>query len=564
MSARRVLIIGLDGLTFDLLSPLFTKGLMPSLESLLDQSYHGVLSSTIPPISATAWTTLITGVNPGKHGILQFVSLRPDQLVANNEAAQEVFPGGISLLNAKSIRCTTLWELLTKTGKRQIVINVPMTYPPRPINGIMITGMMTPPSASVYTHPPELSQRLRDARYEIDLSIAEKEFDFDPTRLIDRLRELLTKRRSAALQIMQEEPWDFFMIVFTSTDRLQHRFWKYIVPGHLEYNSPEAVQLRPSLEQYFRDLDQAIARLITAAGPGTTVVILSDHGFGPVSERTVHRLSMMQALGLTKAGTKSGIVLLRQAVEGYLGLTPDRVRKLAKGVLPGKWLSKIETRARNAQLAAGSKDPVYSVTLHEYVGGIYINQVQLLAGGDSYETFRQEIISNLKALVDPATRVSLIRKAYTREELYSGPALDECPDIVFYLTPGYGLSGGVGPGGTLVSPRRRDPNKQGTHRDEGILLIHGPDVKIKQDVQEQLVDVTATILYLLDVPIPTAMDSRPILGAFDEQLVAKQPPQYADMSLEIKASDTSEPVPWISEEDTEQVLARLRGLGYIE
>jgi predicted AlkP superfamily phosphohydrolase/phosphomutase len=564
MQAKRVLVIGLDGVTFDLLDPLFDKGLMPFLESALDTSYHGVLLSTTPPISATAWTSFSTGVNPGKHGILQFVTLRPNQRIADNPDALEVFPGGISLLNANSIHWPTLWELLTKGGKRQIVINVPMTYPPRPINGTMITGMMTPPSASVFTHPPELSQRLRDVGYEIDLSIGEKGYDFDPARLIERLDELLTKRRDVALQLMQKEPWDFFMVVFTGTDRLQHRFWKEVVPGSPEYDSPEAVQLRPHFEGYFRDLDQTLSRLVATAGPDTRLIILSDHGFGPIAERTVHRLSMMQALGFTHAGARSGIARLRTLIEGYLGLTPDRARRLVKGMLPGKWSTRIEAKARDMQLAAGAKDLAYSVTLHEDIGGIYINRDWLPPGVDSYETSRQEIISNLKKLVDPDTKVPLIARVYAREALYSGPALDECPDIIFYLTPGYRLSGGIGPGGRLVSPRRGEPNKQGTHRDEGILLIHGPGVNVQGGAQERLVDVTSTILFLLDMPIPTIMDSQPILTAFDDQLVARQPPRYTDMSPEGGVSGASESEPSISKEDREQLLERLRGLGYIE
>ncbi|MGD8626196.1 MAG: alkaline phosphatase family protein, partial [Anaerolineae bacterium] len=307
MRKQRVLVLGLDGITFDLLIPLFARGAMPFLAAWLEDSYHGQLASTVPPISATAWTTLITGTNPGRHGILQFVSLRPEEATAG----REIFPGGFSLLNADSIRGTTLWDLLSGAGKRQVAINVPMTYPPRPLSGVMIAGMMTPPSAEIYTHPPELSSRLREAGYEIDLSIAEKEFDFDPAILIDRLQALLSRRREVALQLLRQEAWDFFMLVFTGTDRLQHRFWKYLVPGHPQYESPEAVRLRPALDDYFRALDQALAQLIEAAGPETLTILLSDHGFGPVSTRTVHRLSMMQALGLAEGGRPAGIVRLR-------------------------------------------------------------------------------------------------------------------------------------------------------------------------------------------------------------------------------------------------------------
>lgn len=563
MGTSRALVIGLDGATFDLLNPLFARGLLPFLQSLVERSYSGTLLSTVPPISAPAWTTLITGVNPGTHGILQFVNLRPGKGDSSLNVAQEVFPGGMSVVNADSIRSVKLWDILSAAERRQVVMNVPLTYPPRPLNGVMVTGMMTPPSASVFTYPADLSKRLRDADYEIDLSVSEKEFDFDPERLICRLHEVLVKRRDAALQLLENEPWDFSMVVFTGTDRLQHRFWKYLVPGFPEYDSVQGVQLRPRLEEYFKDLDQAVAELVNHAGPDTVTFILSDHGFGPVSERTIHRLSVMQALGLSKAGTKSGIARLRSVLEGYLGLTPDQVRKLAATLLPRRWISRLEAKARNAQLAASAQDPAYSVTLHEYVGGIYINREQF-GDEDLRGAFRREIVSGLRELLDPDTGTRLVAGIYTREELYSGPASEECPDIVFYVTPGYGLSGGAGPRGRIVAPKRSEPNKQGTHRDEGIVLISGPNINGKQGVRERLMDVTSTILYSLDVPIPSTMDSRPILEAFDQRFVASHPPRYADVLLESGVSDTRESEPWVSEDDAEQLLARLRGLGYIE
>jgi predicted AlkP superfamily phosphohydrolase/phosphomutase len=356
------------------------------------------------------------------------------------------------------------------------------------------------------------------------------------------------------------------MLVFTGTDRLQHRFWKYLVPGGPEYELPEAARLRPALDGYFRALDRALARLIEAAGPETLTIILSDHGFGPVSTRTVHRLSMMRTLGLAGGSQQAGIVRLRNLLEGRLGLTPDRLRRLFKPVLPRNWISRVEARARRAQLAAGAGERAYSVTLHEYVGGIYINRERAGTEADAYETFRRDILSQLQALVDPDTGQAIVSRVYAREELYTGPAAAECPDVVFYLAPGYGLSGGVGPGGGVVSPRRGDLNKQGTHRDNGLLAIGGPGIMAAAGARERLLDVTATILYALDLPIPVTIDSRPIVTAFDRQLVANQPPRYNEGGAPAKEDAAAVPgvEPWLSQEDEEQLLDRLRALGYVE
>jgi predicted AlkP superfamily phosphohydrolase/phosphomutase len=563
MDSPKVLVIGLDGVPSELLDHLFDRGLMPFLQSVSERSYRGSLQSTVPPISATAWATFITGTNPGKHGILQFVKLRPGGPNSFDGSAQELFPGGTSILTADSIRGARLWDVLTSAEKRQIVINVPLTYPPRQLSGTMIAGMMTPPSASIYTYPPELSQELIRAHYETDLSVSEKEFHFDPERLVDRLHEILVKRLDVALSLMASEPWDFSMIVFTGTDRMQHRFWKYLVPGSGEYDSAEAVRLRPQLDRYFRSLDGAVARLMGATDDNTLTIILSDHGFGPVSDRTVYRLSMMRALGLGERGAKSAIGRLRAVMEGQLGWTPDQIRKAARTVLPTGWVAKLEDRARGSLLAASAEDPAYSVTLHEYVGGIYINN-SLFADEESEQVFRSELMSGLKALRDPDTGTPVVARVHTKNELYSGPAMEECPDIVFYLTSGYGLSGGVGPEGRIVSTRRSDLHKQGTHRDEGILLMQGKHVRVIQGVREQLMDVTSTILYWLGVPVPISMDSRPILAAFDDGLLSEQPPVYVDGAPHTVPPGGGNLGTEMVEEDAEELLARLRGLGYIE
>jgi len=561
MKTSKVLVIGLDGVPFELLNGLFAKGIMPFLQSMDQEGYHANLLSTVPPISAPAWTTFATGVNPGQHGILQFVNLRPGKAADAHETLW-MFPGGVSLLNADKIRGVTLWQLLSDAGQYPVIVNVPLTYPPRAINGIMVTGMLTPPNARTFTHPPELSERLRRAGYETDLPTHEREFDFDPERFVSRLGEVLRKRREICLQLMEGEPWKFFMVVFTGTDRMLHRFWKYLVPGSPEYASPEATDLRPHLESYFRELDRTIADLVHLAGTDTATIVLSDHGFGPVPDHMVHALSMMQALGVAGRWTKSPIVRFRKFAEGYLGLTPSQIRRWARAIMPEEWAARLDARLRNAQLSAGAASLAYSVTLHTYVGGIYINR-ERFSDETAYADFRQRLVSGLKNLQDPSSRTPLMQEVYLREELYSGSALAECPDIVFYLTSGYQLSGGIGPKGKLVSSRRRDPNEQGIHQDEGILILRGPGVKAERASLEKLQDVTATILYLLDEPIPSAMDSRPILRALEPDFVRQRPPRYTDTPLDGLPPDGGAG-PGMSQEDQEELVERLRGLGYIE
>ena len=560
METPKTLVIGLDGVPFALLETLYAKDLMPFLQSLQARGYSASLKSTVPPMSPTAWTTLATGANPGQHGVLHFVDLRPGKALRDG-SAQWVLPDCPTLLNANEIKGITLWQLLSDAEVQQVVVNVPLTYPPRPVNGIMVTGMMTPPHAEVFTHPPELSEQLRRSGYEVELDVDEKDFEIDHKHLAARLHQLLSKRTETCLRFMEDKPWDFFMVVFTGTDRAQHHCWKYLVPGSPEYDSPAASEVRPLLERYFVKLDQAIESLVTKAGPEARVLILSDHGFGPIHDRTVYTLSLMEALGLAGSLSKSPIVRFRKLIEGSLGLTPGQLRRWAKRLLPARWAAKLDMRFRDAQLSAGARGPVFVTPMHSYIGGVYINRE--IIGEQEAPDWRRRLAMAIEQLSDPETGARIVDKVYMREELYSGESIEDCPDVVFYLIPGYGLADGVGPNGHLIGPRRRHLKQQGVHRDEGILLLSGPGVRSERGPQQQLIDVTATLLYMLKVPIPATMESHVITDAFEPTLVEQHAPVYGQTpSGEAKkaASATQE----LSPEDQEQLMARLRGLGYIE
>jgi predicted AlkP superfamily phosphohydrolase/phosphomutase len=529
----------------------------------MDAGYHSTLISTVPPISAAAWTTFITGTNPGKHGILQFVNLRAG--APAEEQGVEIFPGGFAVVNARSIQEPTLWHYLGQAGLRVGIMNVPMTYPPEPVNGFIITGMLTPPGAG-FTYPSELAHEL-DGDYEIDLALHEREFHFDASRLLERLVRVMEKRASTARHLVERCDWDFFMVVFTTTDRLQHRFWKYLVPGYPEYEAPEAARYRPHLEEYHRRLDACLGELVAAAGPEAHVLVVSDHGFGPVADRIVHKQALLQSLGLVGQGGNAFIVRLRRLVEGKLGLTVAELRRHVNRLLPRKLVSWIEGQARLAEHRVRDRDRAYLVTLHENLGGVFFNVPATDAGDRVQEdALRQSVVSRLYQLADPETGQSLVQHVYHREEVWSGGRLGECPDLVFELVPSYGLAGGVAPGGQLVSPRRQELEKQGTHREDGILVLVGPTIRPKAASEpEQLIDVTATILYLLGQPIPANMDSRVISRAILADFLDAHPIRSREPGLSLASARPPPPESvWDSVEDARLIEDRLRGIGYLE
>ena len=219
---RRLLIIGIDGATYDVLDPMIARGVLPNLAALMKRGFRAGLRSTIPPNSAAAWATFITGKNPGRHGVLRFQATRPTQ-----DIGIEFRPGAYTFLNSDSIAGRRLWDVLGAAGKRVAVMNVPMTYPPRPLNGIMITGLLTPPGAKDFTWPPELAHSL--VGYQIEQPLATMGYSPAADReLIRSSLEILAQQGQTALRLLQSEPWDFFFVCFTGTDRIQHRLWNFL------------------------------------------------------------------------------------------------------------------------------------------------------------------------------------------------------------------------------------------------------------------------------------------------------------------------------------------------
>jgi len=562
---RKVLVIGLDGGTFNILDPLMEKGKLPHIRKIMDTGFRSVLLSTVPPVSAPAWASFITGKNPGKHGILQFYDVGPVPM-AKSQTEVELRPGDFAIVNAKSIKARTLWQIAGEAGRKMVIINVPMTYPPAPVNGIMITGLLTPPDSTHFTYPPELAASLKG--YEIDLPPGERDFDFpDKRRLIERQRAILEKRWEISIRLMKEFDWDLFTVVFTGTDRLQHRFWQCLVPS-ANGDPAEWGEYHGLLEEYYERLDWMVGDLVQQAGEDVYTIILSDHGFGPMPQREVNTRLLLKELGVVnQAGGRNWATFLRSFLNG-IGLDAQNRQKYLGKVTPRAWLRKAE-QVGLEHVWSVSKARV--VTLHTYIGGIWINvkrsEKDGLAESDMYyERLCDQLISNLRELQDPINGTKIASKVFKREELYTGESLRKIPDLVFMLSPNYKLSGGAVHSDSFVSKEATLSVIQGDHLPEGILMISGKGVRnLRSQTDFKIEDATATILYLLGLPIPTDMDGRVVSDAFDANFLQRNAIEFVEISSPSEPSKIGVTSPrWESEEDQKSVEERLRSLGYLD
>jgi len=556
---KRVLVIGLDGATWDVLNPLLRDGKMPNLKKLLDRSAQGVLMSSIPPVTAAAWTCFSTGKNPGKHGLVDFI----------------YFPEHgyrVTIANSTTREAATLWNLLSDRDLRVGVVSVPMTYPPEKVNGVMVTDMMTPNANVQYTYPPELKQELLDKVGPFVITPGEGENPSEPFNYLDKVRADVKGSADYALYLLKKEPYAFFMYVFGIVDILQHQFWYLIEADPNKLNENDRA-LRDKVVGIFTEVDNGVGEMIKYAdesvvpseSEGTTIVLMSDHGFGPMKGfMHVNNFLLEQGYLVLKSGGMSTL----KRIMFRAGVTPQNVHLTLKAL-------KLDLRRKfNRGRAYGtlrrfflSFDDVDWTKTRAFalghIGQIYINlkgrqPSGIVAPGQAYENLRDEIRAALLKLKHPATGEQLIARVLNREEIYHGALLDNTPDLLLlpadFKYVAFGESEFAS--NKLVGPTL---GHTGHHRLEGIGALIGPNVQVGAQIQNaSLIDLAPTILYALGLPIPPDMDGRVLTEAFTPEFVNQTALHY----------DTADAVRTdyggtYSDDEEEQVIQRLADLGYV-
>ncbi len=528
MSSGTTVVIGLDGGTWDVLLPLAERGTMPNLARLLEEGAWGTLFSTIPPFTATAWTGFATGKNPGRHGIFSFVE-------------------GERVVSGASIREPRFWDLMGVAGKRVAVINVPLTYPPTPVNGIMVTGMLTPPGAKVFTYPPSLSDELR-GRYEIDVSFIGRKDALTTAQTPDRenlLRELIRVERmrgDVALELLEREHWDLFTVIFTGTDRLQHFFWDEIASGN---GGPFATML----DEFWRMLDARIGRL---AGAGGTVLLVSDHGFGPAPRYWVHVNRLLEDAGLLQFKGLGEVSWKNPAFWKRRLRKAGPARRWARKIVP----TSVQDSLRRQERIEGLIDPGRTVAVAQQ---LYTFTCGLRLVGSATEN-RDEAIARILRAVEKWEHMGrpLVREVRRREELFSGPYASKAPDLILVMEPEYSCVESLG-GEAPVEPSERF--RSGDHRREGIFLGRGADfVPGRYRGALHIEEMAPLLMWLVGLPVPEGMDATVPVSILKRSALAERPVRIGPIRAEEAA-----PVmpPELTPEEQAALEEHLRGLGYL-
>jgi predicted AlkP superfamily phosphohydrolase/phosphomutase len=538
--AAGALVIGLDGGTFRLLNPLMERGLLPNLAMLVENGTWGELHSTVPPVTAPAWSSFMTGKNPGKH-----------RLFGWQEPMAEA--GERSWANSHSIRGEKLWHAVGRQGRRVGVLNVPMTYPPEEVSGFLVSGMLTPSVESEFTYPPELGARLRELEYVIEVYNRSQGINTDSQeallRFIDDLEKALLSRETAINVLWPQRLDDFSMVVFETPDRIQHFLWGRLEQALMGSRPQRQGELAARAVDLYWKIDAIVGQLLAKLDDNSFVFVVSDHGFCPL-HTYLHLNNWLESEGLL---TYAGRMALRRRAKGLLSG--------AKRVLPRRALDRGRQALGAAKLIDWSRTKAYRG--HPSESAVFINlrgrePQGVVEPGAEYERLRRQIKNDLVQLRDPRNGSRVVERVLLREEVYAGPYVGEAPDLLLEMTESYHV--GFDRSGPDILEDAKTKGL-GAHARTGILIAWGPGVRKGGNIDgASIVDVAPTALYAMGLAVPDDVDGKVIRGLFEPGFVDQNAVRY-EQSSQNDAQDTIQDT--FSGEEAREIQKRLEGLGYL-
>jgi predicted AlkP superfamily phosphohydrolase/phosphomutase len=521
LERKKVLLIGLDGAPYDLVKRWTDESKLPNLKELIRAGAFGVLESKLdqtPP----AWSSIYTGKNPGKHGVFDFQYRKP--------GTHEFVPINSTQRDSKDI-----WELLSDRGLRVGVLNAPIAYPPREVNGVLVAGFLTPDENVHYTFPESLQEELKSAVPGFRHSAADElQLNLQKEKYVQAIYDKVENLGKAARYLIDRDKFDFFSLIMSETDHVQHWFWDKMDEG-------AGAEYADVILKTYVAADRVLGDVMSAYSKDAYVMVVSDHG-GERLRRLFHTNYFLHSIGMLNFRRNLRTRAKRGAYS--LGVTQALYRVVA-------WTKVFPLRYLLRPLSLTLKDVDWNSTRAYSFG---YGQIYLNAGAG--EDVRSSIVTALLGVVDPETGEKPVIGASRREELFSGPHVKDAPDIQIAMADGYEPFPWASIADRVFAP---NTSRSGTHTTEGTLVIKGEGVRQGEVKGAAVVDIAPTILYLMGIATPEDMDGHVLTQAFvDEHLLANPP--RADEKGE-SSGDRKEYR--LSSDEEAAIEKNLRSLGYI-
>lgn len=528
---KKVIAIGLDGATYDLIKPWVDEGLLPNFKKIFNNGVHGVLETTIPPVTGSAWASFFTGKNPGSHGVYGFLDFDKER--------KKVFVN-----NASNVGAEKIWNILERNGMMSIVFNVPMTYPVEAIDGIMFTGMQTPSRFSTYAHPKELEKEIdrKFGKYDtfevVGFNIGQEE------KYIKKIFDTMDKRHKIADYFLKEKEWDLFIYVAREPDLTQHFFWKKMVNNE-EYGDV--------ILNVHKELDKFIGKIMDDMDENTTLVLMSDHGAALTHhEFFVNRFLIEKGyLHLEKTHTGSKLGDMKNIFYNKI-LLPLRLEWIRK-YIPIDFKKKlVATQDLKIDEAVVNNliqwDNTGAIAIWQpKTACIYLNHMDGINPKDLSRQLKQDFENYF-------AQEGMDVKIYNKEDIFHGDYIKNAPDLVLFSqdkTMEINESLKKGPLHSEISDVRRPAE----HTLYGIFGAYGESIKGGLNLDGMhITDIAPTILALMDIAIPEDMDGKVNPEIFKHKV---------NIKVDNKASKIQGKVEEYSSDDEDKIKSRLKDLGYM-
>jgi len=508
----KLLIIGLDGVSFDLLDPWFEDGELPHLRRLKEEGCAGPLMSVPNLHSAAAWTSMVTGKNPGKHGVYFFVE-------RDRDLNYKFFSGADRKTKA-------IWNILNEGGMTTGIINVPMTFPAEAVKGIMISGLDSPSikdKRSIYpSYLTDTCDVLKE-RYDIVPPVQDLIQKEKPDTAVQKWLDIISSRIQLCEQLFENFTFDFFMITFLASDWANHNLWKYCDPSYPLYSEEKGKKFGHLLLEIYKKLDFAVGELLRLSGPDTNIMVVSDHGAGKhqlgsfyltdwmIQNQFMFLVQQSRWKSLPKHTSDKTITLMKK-------LIPHNIQESAKGKFPKlRKLLREKKREQVGQYLFESIDWTKTKAYTEMKAhNIWINLIGkwehgIVNPGKEYKELCHLLKGKLSDWKDEKTGRPVVENVFHKDEIYQGPYSERAPDLQIRWNDN-----------VVLYPARRslfgkriqkmiNEGWSGDHRLNGIFLARGPKFKKGAWADNlSIYDVTPTALCLLDFPVEVDYDGRVI------------------------------------------------------
>lgn len=542
-------MVGLDGGEWSIIDHLISADRMPNTASLINSGCRAELQSTMPPVSPLAWNSIYTGVNPGKHGVYDFSTFEEDYSRRS--------------INSRDRKATPFWKIMNDNNVTTGLFKLPFSYPVPEVNGFFVSGFPMPGSGSESVYPQHLRETIGEPSELLENSHLISEGKLEQLR--ENLLNIISRQTDALFSCIENDDVDFLMTVYDGSDRIQHFFWKYMDSSHSRYDPSK---FQDAIYKYYEKFDQELGRIIEKVPDDVNIILISDHGFGPL-ETDINIEYWLSSNGYIEWEDDSRVSSQNRSVTGTVISSLWSIIK--KAGLDGFFQSIIPEKIYVAGKSTSAvKKTNYNwddtITFFSTISGqsLYINlESKFQEGSVAYENYDyivDQLIGELRSLKHPETDKKVLDTVVRADEVYHGWATFDSPDIILNATDGHAIVGG--PDDNFLSESTQyGRDRSGDHTTSGIFVAHGPAFKqgVSEITELSVIDILPALLYLNGSPVPNHID-----GSVPSEIFSKEFFDSREVSRTNEYGQSESDGHEWTRDEAQELEKNLQDLGYLE